>query len=89
MDNESAFGYFSDVAQLTIYLDDETHRRVEAAAKRDSVSLSRWAREHLARAAEESSGSAWDHLSAFAGSVGDDFELPERAKDLRPVPDFE
>jgi hypothetical protein len=77
------------VAQLTIYLDDDTHRKVEAAAQRESLSLSRWAREHLARAAEQSGGSAWDHLSAFAGTAGEDFQLPERSKDQRPAPDFD
>ena len=77
------------MAQLTIYLDEDTHRKVEAAAKREAISLSRWAREHLARAAEQPGGSAWDHLSAFAGTAGEDFQLPERQKDLRPAPDFE
>ena len=32
---------------------------------------------------------AWDHLSAFSGSVGDDFEIPERDKQHRDIPDLE
>lgn len=39
------------MAQLTIYLDAEAERLIERAAKRESVSLSRWAREKLVLAA--------------------------------------
>ena len=77
------------MAQLTIYLDEDTQRKVEAAAKREAVSLSRWAREHLAKAAEQSGGSAWDHLSSFVGIAGEDFHPPERTKDLPAPLDFD
>jgi hypothetical protein len=32
--------------QLTIYLDRATQRQVELAARREAISLSRWARKH-------------------------------------------
>lgn len=34
-------------------------------------------------------GSAWKHLSKFAGTVGDDFTIPERTDECRPVPELE
>ena len=48
------------MAQLTIYLDADTQKKVEAAARRDSVSLSRWARDHLARAADQDNKPPFD-----------------------------
>jgi hypothetical protein len=77
------------MSQLTIYLDPETQRKVELAARRESLSLSRWAREHLAKAAEAEMASAWDHLSAFSGIADDSFELPARETAHRPVPNLE
>jgi hypothetical protein len=77
------------MSQLTIYLDPETQRKVEIAARRESVSLSRWAREHLAKAADAESASAWDHLSTFSGTIDETFEVPPREKDHRPVPNFD
>jgi hypothetical protein len=77
------------VSQLSIYLDQETQRKVELAARRESVSVSRWARIHLAKAAESAEASAWDHLSAFAGIAGEAFEVPERQSSHRAVPDLE
>lgn len=73
------------MAQLTIYLDPETQRKVEAAAKRESISLSRWARERLSKAADIESSAAWDHLSLFSGTIGDDFQLPSRDPQHRVV----
>jgi predicted transcriptional regulator len=77
------------MAQLTIYLDPETQRKVENAARRESLSLSRWAREHLAKAAESETASAWDHLSAFSGTLDDGFEIPSRESSHRPVPSLD
>lgn len=77
------------MSQLTIYLDPETQRKVEIAARRESVSLSRWAREHLARAADAEAASAWDHLAGFSGTIDDSFEIPARAATQRPVPSLE
>jgi hypothetical protein len=89
LESSIAQGDYCHVAQVTIYLDEATHRKMEAAAKRESVSMSRWAREHLAKAAEESAGMAWDHLRAFSGSAGEDFTPPGRAGESRHVPDLE
>lgn len=79
------------MAQLTIYLDPETQRKVTAAAKREKQSMSAWARAQLSKAAEAASGSAWDHLSKFAGTfVGDmAYEPPPRSKKHRPIPSFD
>ncbi len=57
------------MAQLTIYLDEETHRAVEAAAKAKGCSLSRWARGHL-REAASSKGFPEGFFDLF-GSVTD------------------
>jgi len=75
--------------QLTIYLDLETQRQVELAARREAVSLSRWARKHLAMAATAETASAWEHLAGFAGTVDETFTPPGRASTQRPVPDLE
>jgi len=76
------------MAQLTIYLDEETQRKVEDAARRESISLSRWAREHLLKAAESETASAWGHLSRFSGCVDETFQPPARGKNHREVPEL-
>ena len=77
------------MAQLSLYLDPETHRKVEAAARRESVSLSRWAREHLAKAADASAASAWDHVAGFAGTADESFQVPTRESSHREIPALE
>ena len=77
------------MAQLTIYLDADTQKKVEAAARRESVSLSRWARDHLARAADQDGASAWSHLSAFTGTVDNSFAIPKRERGHRAIPNLE
>ena len=77
------------MSQLTIYIDSETRRKLTLAARREAVSLSSWARKHLAKAAEESEATAWDHMALFARASGDDFKPPARDNTHRPVPDFE
>ena len=65
-----------DMAQMTIYLDSATQRAVEAAAARDAVSISRWARERLQEAARRVSGKG--SLDVFYGSIADDsFREPD------------
>lgn len=57
------------MAQLTIYLDDKSGRLIERAAKRESLSLSRWAREKLILAA---GAPAWpEGYASVFGSVSD------------------
>ncbi|MEK6232470.1 MAG: hypothetical protein N2A42_11525 [Luteolibacter sp.] len=77
------------MSQLTIYLDSETQRKLTLAAKREAVSLSSWARKHLAKAAEESEATAWDHVSLFTGVAGNDFDPPSRDGSHRPIPNLE
>jgi hypothetical protein len=76
------------MSQLTIYLDPETQRKLTLAAKRESVSLSSWARKHLAKAAENSESSAWDHVSLFTGTAGTDFQPPARENHHRSIPNL-
>ena len=77
------------MSQLTIYLDAETRKEVTQAAKREDLSVSSWARLHLAKAARSKPGNAWDHLKQFVGTAEDDFEIPERTGEHRPIPDLE
>lgn len=76
------------MSQLTIYLDSETQRKLTLAAKRESISLSSWARKHLAKAADTSESTAWDHISLFTGAAGNDFEPPTRETAHRSVPEL-
>lgn len=64
------------MAQLTIYLDEESHRLVEEAAKREGCSLSQWARGHLVTAAHPK---GWpEGFFELFGSIGDEsFVEPE------------
>lgn len=55
--------------QLNIYLDADSERLIERAAKRESTSLSRWAREKLLAAAGSPS---WpEDYAAALGSISD------------------
>ncbi len=57
------------MAQLTIYLDAKSGRLIERAAKREALSLSRWAREKLVLAA---GAPAWpEGYASVLGSVSD------------------
>jgi len=56
---------------LTIYLDPETLRAVEEAARREGSSVSGWARKHLAEASRD--GEHWpegyfEKIEAFGGT---------------------
>jgi hypothetical protein len=64
------------MAQLTIYLDTESHRLVEEAATREGSSLSRWARVRLVAAAQPK---GWpDRFFNLFGAISDEsFEEPE------------
>ena len=87
--HERAANFPLSMPQLTIYLDPATQRQVELAARREAISLSRWARKHLAMAAAAETASAWDHLAGFSGTVDSSFEAPSRDTAQRPVPDLE
>jgi len=64
------------MAQLTIYLDANSSGLIEAAAKREALSLSRWAREKLVLAA---GSPAWPKgYASVLGSISDDtFRVPD------------
>ena len=68
--------FLKAMAQLTIYLDEPSHRLVEEAATREGSSLSRWARIHLVAAAQPK---GWpEGFFDLFGSVSDaSFEAPE------------
>ena len=64
------------MSQLTIYLDEDTARRLEAAAKRDGVSVSRWARNHLKAALDR--GWPREFFDLFGSvSESDHFQRPD------------
>jgi len=74
------------MAQLTIYLDDQTLRRVADAARRERKSVSAWAREHLAESAF--SPADWQaHVAENFGVIRDpSFDTPSPPTEpLRPV----
>ena len=58
------------MAQLTIYLDAKTQKIVEAAAAREAVSVSRWARERLKEAVQRRQKRS--PLSDFYGAIADE-----------------
>lgn len=69
--------YGEDMAQMTIYSDSATQKAVEAAAAREAVSISRWARERLQEAASRDQGKG--SLDIFYGCIDDDsFRAPEK-----------
>jgi hypothetical protein len=67
------------VAQLTIYLDDESIRRIEEAAMRDNSSVSRWVKNRLLLSLEDQWPSRYFDLFGALGE--DDLQRP-------PQPDF-
>lgn len=64
------------MSQLTIYLDDNELKQVKKAARREQVSVSRWARERLSKA----SGEGWpkDYFKLFGSLSDTDFERPDQ-----------
>ena len=67
------------MAQLTIYLDRDTAEKVEAAARREGASLSRWARKHLSAAAATSDWPEgyWKFFEDIEEEVDESFREPE------------
>ncbi len=57
------------MSQLTIYLDEKSGKLIEKAARREKVSLSRWAREKLLLAA---GAPEWpENYGDLLGCIGD------------------
>ncbi len=61
---------------LTIDLNSETLAAVERAAKREGISVSAWARKHLATAAKEEGGWPEDYFERIATFGGIELEEP-------------
>ncbi|HEY5792641.1 MAG TPA: hypothetical protein VIS74_05040 [Chthoniobacterales bacterium] len=64
------------MTRMTIYLDADTQKAVEAAAAREELPVSHWAREHL----REAAGNALrpHSLDSFYGAIADDsFREPD------------
>jgi hypothetical protein len=63
------------MAQLTVYIDDSTRKRIERAAKRANVSVSQWVKEKLTNALTHD----WpEGYFALLGSLADEqLERPE------------
>ena len=72
------------MAQLTIYLDDDTATRMRAAAKGAHISVSRW----LANLVRERVATAWPpEVVALAGSWADeDIARPVHGRDIPREP---
>ncbi|MBE2202999.1 MAG: toxin-antitoxin system, antitoxin component [Chthoniobacterales bacterium] len=70
------------MAQLTIYLDAKSEGLIERAAKREALSLSRWAREKLILAA---GAPTWpEGYASVLGSISDEsFQAPPRREEKR------
>ena len=64
------------MASLTIYLDKDTLKAVEKAARKESKSVSSWAREHLAQASQEEVGWPEGYFETIAGFGGTEIEEP-------------
>jgi hypothetical protein len=63
---------YSRMAQLTIYLDAESQRLIEAAAAREGSSLSRWARGDWLRQQHRKDGRRGSPFSELFGSISDE-----------------
>jgi hypothetical protein len=70
------WAYKCFVASLTIYLDEETLRSVEAAAKKNQKSVSGWAREHLREAATPNKGWPEGYFETIRAWEASDIEDP-------------
>ncbi|MCB1097740.1 MAG: ribbon-helix-helix protein, CopG family [Verrucomicrobiae bacterium] len=64
------------MASLTIYLDKDTLKSVETAAKRCGKSVSDWAKEHLAEASRTKKGWPDGYFETIADFGGTEIEDP-------------
>lgn len=63
--------------QLSLYIDDETLSRIEAAAKINKTSISKWVSERL----KESLAKSWpENYGSLFGSVDDDSFIVQKHK---------
>ena len=66
------------MAQLTIYLDDDSFRKVKETAKRDRLSVSRWARRRLIEGLAQTWPSGYFEL--FGTLADSDLARPPQGK---------
>ncbi len=64
------------MSQLTIYLDKDTAKRLAEAARRDGVSVSRWARDHLKSALDR--GWPREFFELFGSITDEAFQRPDQ-----------
>jgi hypothetical protein len=62
------------MAQLTLYIDDNTRSRIERAAKEANVSVSRWVKDRLVKALDSEWPAAYSEL--FGSLSEDDIRRP-------------
>lgn len=66
------------MGQVTIYLDDESEKRVKAAAKKAGIPVSRW----LANLVKDNAHTVWPgSIAALAGAWGDFPDLADLRED--------
>ena len=70
------------MAQLTVYIDDETRRKIEVAARRAKTSVSQWVKERLSSALKTEWPDGYFEMLGSLKGVG-----IERAPQLRPEDD--
>ena len=68
------------MASLTIYLDEETLKAVEAAAKKHGSSVSSWARHHLNEAAKPVKGWPDEYFERIESFCESTIEEPEEVE---------
>lgn len=67
------------MAQITLYMDDESLRRIEAAAEREKSSVSSWVKKRVLQSLEDQWPARYFEMLGTLGK--DDLERP-------PQPDF-
>ena len=72
------------MAQLTVYIDDETRRRIEIAAKRADTSVSQWVKRRLTNALQ----TEWpdDYFDLLGALSGTDLERPAQLRSEDDTP---
>lgn len=69
------------MAQLTIYLDEETERRLKSAAQSAGMSLSRW----VASVIREKTETAWPQSVLDLAGAWPDFPTAEELRQSQPT----
>ena len=66
------------MAQLTIYIDEETLKKIEFAAKQEHKSISKWVKSRI----ETFLNKSWpeDYSKLFGSLSEDDLKIPEELK---------